>query len=74
MGSFETERPIILLHLHPNTANSLAVNPLSSQMEKPVLNLSPESGQNVMRPWVSYIQAKCPNHSRVALPRSIVLH
>lgn len=74
MGSFKTERPIILLHPHPKTANSLAVNPLISQMEKQGLNPCPELGQNVVRLWVSHIQAKCPYHSRVALPRSIVLH
>lgn len=74
MGSFKTERPIILLHPYAKTTNRLAANLLTSQMKKQVLNPCPELGQTVMRLCISHIQAKCPNHSRVALPKSIVLH
>lgn len=74
MGSFKTERPIIFIHPNPKTANSLPVNPLTLKMEKQVLNPCPELGQTVMRLWVSHVQAKYPNQSRVALPRSIVPH
>lgn len=59
---------------HSQAENSLARNPLITQMQKQILNPCTELGQTVMRLWVSHIQVKCPNHSTTALSKPTLLH